>query len=1241
MVLYLDGEYWGIHNLRERLDEGWFFHNYGLQESGFTLLEVASGGPNPLNPASDNSWPIYDKGNPALLDDYKDILVRAGNGEYAGEAGYAALAARIDIDSYIDYSAVTIWSGNTDWPGNNLMMWRAVNPETSPAANPRLDGRWRYVIKDNDFALGLNLPYVPGHDYNVTVMAQHNTLAYATSPTETTFANNEIGTRLLRKTLENPLFRNKFINRFADLLNTALSRERTQSELDAFEAAYAPGMDEHQRRWPTGLNWTGEVSRIRGYLQARTDAVRGHIVQKFGLPGLAALTVDLADASRGSVTVNTIPIDPTTAGIPTSPYPWTGTYFQGVPVTITAVPKPGYRFVSWSGTTGDGGAGEMLASDAASNYSSWTNGASGGTGFGPWSLNVSTGNTDKAGTFLDNGRGGWGLYANDNQSVWVYRSLSNALQVGETFTARVKHGSVSSPGEVGFELANSNGDVLFKLVRPWWSDNYITHDSFTSIPATTSPLDIEVTLVTSNSYSARITPVGGTTYTITGTLLSQTDRNVRRFTAFNYSAGNGGDADVFLTSMQVTAPSGGGSTNYALFSTNATITPSLTADSAFVATFAVEPAVSLAITPLTWTAGFSNAPVTVRGVNSLGDTDQNFTGLVSLTLTGPNGIIGTYTAEAVDGVATFAVTDLPAGSYSLVAAAGDLVTAEPVDLSVRAAATFVPAGNGVWHNAANWDVGAVPNSETVSVIIPPNTSTNRDVTNNAPTTVASVTFELGTSAFRSRITGATGQSLTLQSTNGISTVAVTGTGAGHANIELPGGLVLSNETVLDVQNIGSTNPEYGSLRLQGAVSGPGAIIKRGPGLAGITGAGKIFSGDITIEQGVLTFSEPAITANNVTNYTVQPGGQLRLSSAGNPRNYLFKGPLNLAGSGRNGVPENENLGVLGALRLETGTTGTVAVLTNSIHLTDSADIHVSAGNAIRLNGPLTAATNTNVLTKSGGGTLVLSTNASAYTGALAVNRGTPRLDQAAVTNTSRVLRLTNATELSGTGRWSGSIEALAGSTLTFTTATAPGGSAPLRAGNFAASGPVTIAVIPGEGAVEGIYPLLDVDGALSGLNNLSLALAATNFPASSLSLSNGTLFAVLANASSGREEWLARYGLPADGTGDGADTADPDGDGMANILERALFLDPTKADGDLPLTPGEQGAESISFNYRVARGQGDLTVTVVASASLTTEEPWLPLASVLVDDTHPDYTVYRAELPTSESAGFLRLQVSR
>ena len=1227
-AVFIDGEYWGLHNLRDRIDEGYYFHRYGLGETEFAQLEI---------PAGNGSWPVHDRGNDAagLLQDFEDILRDAAGNEFGGASGYDTLAGRIDIANFIDYQAHEIWSGNTDWPGNNVRLWRAVTPDRSPGAHPRHDGRWRWILFDTDFALGLDFFYVPGYEQG----PEHNTLAYASQPGGGNFiGNSENGTLLLRKALENSRFRNEFINRFADLLNTTLSAEHATAKLEEFRALYAPGMAEHVARWNQPGNWADELARIGNYLALRPAALRGHLAGRFGLPGTAALTVDVAEAGRGSVKVNSLALEPSTPGVSPEPYPWTGTYFRSVPVTLTAVPAPGYRLAHWLREVGEA-SGVVIASDSAAASATWSSGSNGGSGFGAWSLQASTTNRGNAGWFLDNGRGGWGFYANNGHLAAATRPLAAPLAVGQTFTVRLRHGTVAPPGDVGIALLDSNGVNFFRVRRIWSSDRYEVNGQTSDVPVITGPLDVEFTMTSATTYTARLIPVGGSAYELSGTLPSNGTGAINRFQAFNYSAGNGSGADFFVTSLQISESGGEADTGYEVYSTSTTITPTLSADAGFVAAFEPEPAVALSIEPPVWTVGLGNAPLTVRAVNSLGDTDANFTGIVTLTVTGPGGVVGTYSAAAVEGLATFAAADLPAGSYGLSAISGDLSTDSAAELTVRAAATFLPAGSGVWHLASNWDAGSIPNSATASAIIPANTASNRDVTNNAPTTVASVTFELGSSAFRSRINGTAGQPLTLRSANGVSTVAVTGAGAGHANIEVPGGLILSNETVLDVQSTGSTNAEYGALRLQGLVSGPGAMVKRGPGMAGITGAGKTFSGDITIEQGVLTFSEPAITANGVTNYSVQPGGQLRLSSAGNPRNYLFKGPLNLAGSGRSGVPDNENLGVLGALRLETGSTGTVAVLTNRINLTESADVHVPAGNTMQFGGPLTAASNGNELAKSGGGTLVLSSATSTFTGGVALNRGTLHFGGALLTNTTNALVLSNETTLSGTGRWGGNIEALAGSTLAFVTAASPGGAASLRAGSLAASGSVVVSVTPGEGAAAGSYPLLAVDGTATGVENLVLSLATTNFPASRLSFTNGTLYAVLAASADPAEAWLAQYGLPADGTGEGADTADPDGDGVVNLVERALFLDPRVAEAGWPVTTGPDG-EAFVVTYRVARDQSDLTVTAESSPVLGPDAAWTALGSEVADDTNPDYRIYRAVLPRA-GAGFVRLKVTR
>ena len=65
------------------------------------------------------------------------------------------------------------------------------------------------------------------------------------------------------------------------------------------------------------------------------------------------------------------------------------------------------------------------------------------------------------------------------------------------------------------------------------------------------------------------------------------------------------------------------------------------------------------------------------------------------------------------------------------------------------------------------------------------------------------------------------------------------------------------------------------------------------------------------------------------------------------------------------------------------------------------------------------------------------------------------------------------------------------------------------------------------------------------------------------------------------------------------------------------------------------------MTYRVARHQNDLSVTAESSPRLETDAEWTPLVPEVADDTHPDYTVYRAALPQSGVSGFVRLKVTR
>ena len=1132
VVVFLDGEYWGLHNLRDRIDEPWFYNTYGLGEPDYTLLEVVNGGPDDFFSPGDYSRPIYDSGNTNGLADFIDIFNTAATNGYASAAGYTNLAARIDLDNFIDYHAITIWGGNTDWPGNNMLIWRSTATNN---ANSRLDARWRYIIKDNDFALGVNLPYVPGWDADAAVMARYDTLAFATSPSETAWANNTNGTLMLRKTLDNAIFRTNFINRFADLLNSTLSTNRTLAKLQDYADLYGPGTAEHFNRWPVPLSWTNDgVGRIRAYLTARTDAVRRHIGNKFGLP-TARLTVNVNDAAHGTVTVNRLNINPATDGLANTnaPYPWTGTYFQSNALTVTAVPNPGYRFVSWTDASD-----VTVGSDSTANYEGsgkpgWTNGSSAGSGFGAWSF--SEAGTANDGFFVgSSGRSihsasadgrSFGIYGHSGGWARAARLFTNTLQTNQTFRVKISPGgfTASSSKGVDFGQAGTNRFSFYASDYGGAPAYYFRNDATISrvddsalfTANTDNTFDLSLTRLSNNVFRLSVVRGGQifeTNFTATGP--------VDRADFFNYYSENGNDTNnLYFNNLVMTDP---GTTSNGGVATNTNVAPSITLAAGartLTANFEQLPASGLIVQiPAVGAAGIPISGIQVTATNSNGDADSAFTNSVVLTMTGNNGVTLYYTNNAVSGVATFSNVIVPSGAtYTLSALGGGLGTGAGTNFVISDGALYLPALNGVWNTATNWDVGIVPNSTTARAIIPANASTNRTVTNDSSVTVAALTFSNGSSAFANTISGAAGNSLTFQATDTNALIKVTGSGTGNAEINLTGPVVLNSDLVVDVQSTNSANQEYGAMRLRGTNwSGTGGVTKRGPGMAGFTQAGKAISGNIVVQQGVLTFSEPSISSLNSTNITVQSGGQLRLSSASAtnnvPRTNSIKGPLNLAGSGRTGVGTNENLGVLGALRLELvpPSTGTTAVLTNKVNLTATADIHVPAGNTIQLNGPLTAASNSVIMSKSGGGTLTLGTNAAGFTGGITVNRGTLRLAGTAFTNTTNALVLTNETTLMASGQWSGAVQAGTNSALAFELGATPSGTAVLSAGMATFSGSNSVVLTVPTNAAPGTYALLTTTGSITTLNNLSLASSPTNFAWSQLIQSNNTIYALFA-----------------------------------------------------------------------------------------------------------------------------------
>lgn len=562
VLVFLNGEYWGIHDLRERYDDGYMEYNYGLGEQEFVQVEINRASATP-------DIPIYDRGNIALAGDYRDLWNYFKNSGVASASNYEAVKGRMDVDSFIDLFQAHIFVGNTDWPGNNIRAWRSVATNRAAGAPFGHDARWRYMLYDTDFGSGAEFVYVPGREE----FAQHDTLAYAASPTQTATANHPDATLMFRRFLQNSDFRRSFVIRFSDQLNTAYSRAHVTNRWAQWLAMVNPEMAEHVARWRQPVDWNYERNRIRSYGEQRTAAVWGHLQNYFGLGARQDLTID-ANPAQGLVRVNTIDLDAGTTGF--TGYPWTGSYFTNYPATLTAQARPGFGFVEWRQQDVSDG---MIAADQAANYSSWTNGSNKGTGWGPWSL-TRNGDSGESGFFLGSG---WGLYANSGRTAAAVRPFSNAMAIAQIFSVRMDHGSIANDRSIGLALQNAAGSNLWVFSFTGGDSEYLINGTSSGIAFTTEPIQIQFILTSPTNYLAAITPSGQSSTVLTGFLLATDDPAIRQFRAWNYSAGDGSEADLFIDNLQIAAAASPG--DPVVFSTEKTIAVTLTNAARFEAVF--------------------------------------------------------------------------------------------------------------------------------------------------------------------------------------------------------------------------------------------------------------------------------------------------------------------------------------------------------------------------------------------------------------------------------------------------------------------------------------------------------------------------------------------------------------------------------------------------------------------------------------------------------------------------------
>ena len=348
VVVFYNGEYFGIHDLRERLNRSFVETNYGIDSKSINVVKNCSNG----DQGCVSGWAPSGT-NGASSAEFGQLVNSITGGNFAGEnnASYTEVKQKMNVSSFAQYMVAEMYIHNGDWPNNNIRAW----------GSPSNGIPFKFMIFDVDHGYGFT-PGIMGFDTESQNMFQW-VLGSATMSQggqqggqqggiggiggmggmggwSMGGGNTAIG-NMLKKLLENPDFKRLFINQGCILLNDYLTYEKVQAGVQKF-LGMLPSSERQRdtQRWPRNqakYNWSPEGADILRFAQNRTQTFRQEMGNYFGLTGESNVSINVSGS--GNVLVE---------GMKLPKVPYQGKFFSGTEMELTAVATNGSVFNGWS-----------------------------------------------------------------------------------------------------------------------------------------------------------------------------------------------------------------------------------------------------------------------------------------------------------------------------------------------------------------------------------------------------------------------------------------------------------------------------------------------------------------------------------------------------------------------------------------------------------------------------------------------------------------------------------------------------------------------------------------------------------------------------------------------------------------------------------------------------------------------------------------------------------------------------
>ncbi|MBO5789756.1 MAG: CotH kinase family protein [Clostridia bacterium] len=311
-VVFLDGEYYGMYTILEKFTKQYVEEHYGIDKDNVAIVKKGA----------------LEEGISSDLTAYNNFINYVTGNDMSRAANYQKACSYMDMQSFIDYVCFQIYCGNEDWSlKQNFAAFRARDIDP---ANPYADGKWRFMLYDLDFCIGIWNRYDHIFSYDTDTFTAKMPFA----------GNGPLSNPLFASLIENDDFCEQFVLTFLDMANTNFAPENAIPLLYETANIYAEGIENYYRRFGDGVatkaDYLACIDNFAVYFERRFEYIVSYMEEHFDLSGKRGTLV--LNAENSSVQLNTLTLENQTLE---------AVYTVDYALCATALEKEGYTFSHW------------------------------------------------------------------------------------------------------------------------------------------------------------------------------------------------------------------------------------------------------------------------------------------------------------------------------------------------------------------------------------------------------------------------------------------------------------------------------------------------------------------------------------------------------------------------------------------------------------------------------------------------------------------------------------------------------------------------------------------------------------------------------------------------------------------------------------------------------------------------------------------------------------------------------